>query len=43
MYIKASSLEEKNIFESKEDALEHVRATSKKRDKKKKADYESLI
>ena len=41
--IEKKKVKKKPIFANKEDSLKHVRAKSKKRDKKKKADYESLI
>ena len=41
--IEKKKVKKKPIFANKEDALEHVRAKRKKRDKKKKAEYESLI
>ena len=41
--IEKKKVKKKPIFSNKEAALKHVRAKSKKRDKKKKADYEFLM
>ena len=41
--IEKKNVKKKPVFANKEEALQHVRSKSKKRHKKKKEDYESLI